>query len=315
MSKRVFISYSHADEALLDRLHKHLAQLQREGSISNWYDRQIEAGGRLDETIMRELNAADIFIACASPDWIASQYAYEKEFERALDREARQEARILPVILRPCDWKSTPLQKFVALPKDGKPVTEFTNQDVAFLEVATGIRALAKLHASQVPSEFKSQSVPITSASVLAPTSRYRARREFDKIDRMDFINAAFGEIYRFFEASVSEISDVPNIDCRLSTLREDYFSCTVVNRGLGRGFETLHVRKGGSYSAIDILFGEKNATNTSNGGFSISADDYQLFLSPSMLYSYGEEKNLTPVEAAKMLWDDLLSKVGIDYA
>lgn len=243
MSAKVFISYSHADDALVEKLHKHLAQLRRDGSISQWYDRQIGAGGRIDDSILQELNAADIFLACASPDWIASQYAYEREFERALERESLGEAIILPVILRPCDWKATPLQKFVALPKDGKAVTEFTNQDAAYLDITTNIRSLTTAPDQNADLEFKSSAMsrgvadPITS-------SRYRARRQFDKIDKMDFVNSAFLEIYRFFETSVSEIAAVPNIECRLSNLRDDYFSCTVVNRGLARGFETLHVRK-----------------------------------------------------------------------
>lgn len=315
MAAKLFISYSHIDEPLIEKLHKHLAQLRREGSISDWYDRQIDAGGRLDDAISQELNIADIFLACASPDWIASHYAYEREFERALEREGLGEAVIVPVILRPCDWKATSLQKFVALPRDGKAVTEYINQDVAFLEVVTGIRTLTKPKASQGPAEFKSQNYQALVTEDINPSARYRAKRQFDKIDKMDFINSAFGEIYRFFEASAAEIGQVPNIECRLSPLRDDYFSCTVINRGIGRGVETLHVRKGGSFSAIDILFGEKNATNTSNGGFSVTPDDYQLFLSSLMFFGHGEKAKMNPVDAAKLLWDDLLAKVGIDYA
>jgi isopentenyldiphosphate isomerase len=79
---------------------------------------------------------------------------------------------------------------------------------------------------------------------------------------------------------------------------------------------ETVHVRKGGSWGAIDILFGENNRLGTSNGGFSVIADDYQLHLSPAMFHFGSEEKQMvTAREAAKMVWDDLLSKVGIDYA
>lgn len=54
MAARVFVSYSHADDALLQRLHKHLAQLQRDGSLSGWYDRDIQAGGHLDAEIEAE---------------------------------------------------------------------------------------------------------------------------------------------------------------------------------------------------------------------------------------------------------------------
>jgi|LauGreDrversion4_2_1035121.scaffolds.fasta_scaffold83522_2 hypothetical protein len=314
MTARVFISYSHADEALVEKLHKHIAQLRRDGSVSDWYDRQIKVSDRINGSIIDELDSADIFLACVSPDWIASRYAFEEEFNRALEREKAGQIVIAPVILRPCEWQATELKKFLALPKDGKAVTEYVNQDVAFLEVATGIRDWTKRGTLGLLSEGRS-SAPSRPQVSAANETRYRAKRQFDKIDKMDFINLAFEEIYRFFEASSAEIRAIPNIECRLSNLSESYFYCTVINRGSARGFETLHVRKGGSFSAIDILFGEKNATGTSNGGFSVTADDYQLFLSEMMLGSYGDKGNLTAIDAAKMLWNDLLSKVGIDYA
>jgi hypothetical protein len=202
----------------------------------------------------------------------------------------------------------------MALPKDGKPITEFTNQDVGLLDVANGIRRLATMPSA---SSLEYKSLPDDEVrGISPPVSRYRAKRDFDKIDKMDFIDRAFGEIYRFFEASIAELGGVENIECRLSQLREDHFSCTIINRGIGRGVETLHVRKGGSFSAIDILFGEKNSTNTSNGGFSVGSDEYQLFLRPTMFHAYENDRmRLSAVEAAKMLWDDVLARVGIDYA
>jgi len=55
---RAFISYSHRDAEALDRLHVHLANLQREGRIETWYDREILAGEVLDGEISEELEAA-----------------------------------------------------------------------------------------------------------------------------------------------------------------------------------------------------------------------------------------------------------------
>ena len=120
-----------------------LASLQRDGTVSGWYDRDINAGGRLDEEIQRELENTDIFLACASPNYIASNYCFDRELTAALEREERGEVAIVPVIFEPCDWLSTRLRKFKALPKDGRAISEFTNQNVAFLEVANELRRLA----------------------------------------------------------------------------------------------------------------------------------------------------------------------------
>jgi hypothetical protein len=87
------------------------------------------------------------------------------------------------------------------------------------------------------------------------------------------------------------------------------------MNRGVQRGFTTLHVRHGGSFGEIDILYGDTNSPTTSNGGFGVVSDGFDLFLSSSVFgYSHKVDK-LTPRQAGQVLWDDLLSKVGIEYA
>lgn len=311
MPKQLFISYSHVDADLIERLHKHLAQLQREGSISGWYDRDIRAGGRLDDEIARELDRADLFVACVSPDYIASNYCYERELTSALEREQRGEVMIVPVIIEPSDWLSTPLAKFKALPDDGKPVAEFTNPNVAFMQVVNELRRLV------APMTIEIKSAGLAPVSEAAPTaqSRYRVRREFDALAKRDFAEVAFQEIYKFFEASVAELSAIPDLEGKLSAIRDDYFSCTIINRGISRGFETLHVRRGGSWGAIDILYGDTDSRNTSNGGFGVEADDYQLFLTATLFsHRSGGKERISPREAAQMLWDDLISRVGIDY-
>ena len=40
----VFYSYAHADETLRNALEKHLKTLQRQGLITQWHDRRIDAG-------------------------------------------------------------------------------------------------------------------------------------------------------------------------------------------------------------------------------------------------------------------------------
>jgi len=309
---KLFISYSHADQELLERLHKHFAQLQRDGSISEWYDREIHAGGTIHEEIDAALERADTFLACASPDYIASNYCFERELERALEKEKAGELTVVPVIFEPCEWLQTPLADFKALPRDGKPVSEFTNQNLALLEVATELRKLASVRGIAPPS-----SPPSPSVGEKAPTeSRYRVKKDFDELDKRDFIERSFAEIYRFFEASVHELEGLPEIEARLSVFSPDTFSCTVINRGIRRGFETMHVRRGGTWGAIDYLFGEQNSRTTSNGGFGVETDSYQLYLRTT---GFGRmpsgRETLTATEAAQALWDELLRKVGIDYA
>lgn len=57
---RVFMSYTHKDEALRDELEVHLAMLKREGVIDVWHDRRINAGDDLNASIDAQLDHADI---------------------------------------------------------------------------------------------------------------------------------------------------------------------------------------------------------------------------------------------------------------
>lgn len=309
VAKKIFISYSHADAALLDRLHKHLAQLQREGSISEWYDRQIPAGGRFDDIISSSLEDADIFIAALSPDFLSSNYCYDVELKTALEREKSGALIIVPVILEPCDWRASPLGKFKAVPTDGKAISEFTNQNAAFLNVVSELRKITAGSEARV-----NRSQPDTTAS---GASRYKIKKSFDAIDQRDFVDDAFSKIKLYFDSSVTEINSVPEIEASLKDQGPDSFSCTVINRGFNRKFETITVRKRmGHFGEISIVYGENPAINSSNGGFSVIVDDYQMYLDGSF-FSFGSSQRdkLTPLEAAKMLWDTLLERVGIDYA
>lgn len=142
---RVFISYSHKDEALRDSLDTHLSNLRWDGVISSWYDRQLTAGMQWDDKIKAELESADIILLLISPDFIASQYCRDVEIPMALQRHESRQACVVPVILRPFDWFSAPFAKLQAFPKDAKPVTTWANQDEAFVSIAQGIRTAAKL--------------------------------------------------------------------------------------------------------------------------------------------------------------------------
>ena len=138
----IFYSYSRKDEQLRDELDAHLSLLRRQKLITGWYDRAIEGGEEFSEEIAAHLNSAPIILLLISPSFIASDYCYEKEMMRAMERHEAGEARVIPVILRPCDWHQAPFGKLNALPRDGKPAVNWSNRDEAFLDVAKGVRAV-----------------------------------------------------------------------------------------------------------------------------------------------------------------------------
>src|SRR2546421_5737401 len=142
-SVEVFYSYAHEDEKLRDELKKHLANLKRQDVITDWYDANKSGGKERNEEIEPPLNSAKIILLLISPDFMNSDYINDVEVKRAMARHEAGEARVIPLILRPCDWPST-WTKLQALPKDGKPVTSWDDQDEAFLNIVKGIRRVAE---------------------------------------------------------------------------------------------------------------------------------------------------------------------------
>ncbi len=136
----VFISYAHEDQALLKELEKHLATLRRQNIIASWYDGDITPGEEWKPQIMEHLNSAQIILLLVSADFINSDFCYGIEMEQALARQDADQARVIPIILRPVDWKGTPFAKLQALPSGGKPVTRWPTHDDAFLDIVQGIR-------------------------------------------------------------------------------------------------------------------------------------------------------------------------------
>jgi TIR domain len=140
----VFSSYSHKDDRIREKIDEHLSLLKRQGLISSWHDHDITAGKGLDDEIIRHLEQADIILLLVSSAFIASNYCFCTELQQALRRHEAGLARVVPIIVKPCDWKSSPLGKLKALPQDGKAITKWKNRDDAYLNVALGIREIVK---------------------------------------------------------------------------------------------------------------------------------------------------------------------------
>lgn len=136
----VFTSYAHKDQDLLEELKKQLFPLKRLGIIQQWYDREIKAGTEWQGQIDANLDSAQLILLLISPDFMASDYCYDVEAKRALQRHEAGDARVIPVILRPVMWSNTPFSKLQGLPRDAKPVTTWDNRDSALLNVVEGIQ-------------------------------------------------------------------------------------------------------------------------------------------------------------------------------
>jgi formylglycine-generating enzyme required for sulfatase activity len=142
----LFYSYAHRDEELRKKLEDHLAFLRWNGMIAEWHDRNIDVGDEWAKEIDRNLTSADIILILVSASFIASKYCWSIEMKKALERHDKGEAKVIPVILRPCSWHTAPFAKLQAAPTDAKPVTSWSDPDEALYDVARQIeRAVTDL--------------------------------------------------------------------------------------------------------------------------------------------------------------------------
>jgi hypothetical protein len=232
---KVFFSYSHRDEALRDELEKHLSILQRQGFIEAWHDRRITAGEELSREIDRNLETANIVLLLVSADFLASDYCYDIEMTRAMGRHEASQARVIPVILRPCDWQDAPFGKLLATPPDGKAVTRFPTLDDAFVLVVADIKkALRQMGQVKTPTPaVKKEMPPAMDMGAKPRSSNLRIKKEFSDREQDKFLADSYEYISNFFEGSLQELENRnPGIETDFRRIDANHFIAKVYRKG-----------------------------------------------------------------------------------
>lgn len=312
---KAFISYSHKDSQTLERLHTHLAHLVRDGKLTSWTDEQILAGSHLDSSISKELQSSQLFIALLSPDYLASNYCYEREFKKAVEMNQAESLLIVPVIAEPCDWLHTPFREYKALPQDGKPISTWENGNTAFLNVTQSLRKLL-------------EGTPIGegSSSVLDKQStsnirNYRVKKDFDSIEKLEFVEKSFKEMVEVIKRYSEEINSLENTKTRTLKNTNTEFQCMLVNRNKIASESQLHlaingtssVQKAFHFNNAEITYILTDINNRSPRGFALSQDDYHLFWTESNMYFGNQQaKELSIREMVDIIWLEWLESVGI---
>lgn len=221
----IFFSYSHKDEPFRKQLETHLSMLCRQELIKPWHDRMITAGDEWKGQIDDNLNSADIVLLLVTANFLASDYCYDIEMKRAMERHEVGEARVIPIILTPVEgWMYSPFAKLQVLPKDGKPVTKWDDRDEAFVNVAQGIRkaidsgesASSNVSAVYPSSGFTAEALS-TSSSI---TIQQFVGNQATLNDQLAFFNQQIGLVSPRHDYTKSQFKAYCNIWKSLQALR-----------------------------------------------------------------------------------------------
>lgn len=133
---RVFYSYSRSDREHLEKLRKCLIASRRSGSIIEWYDGFLEPGDDWNEETCAALDECDVLVFLATPESVASTYAYHREYRRA----KKAEKRIVVVSVSAAPLVGTGIDDNQMVPLDEVsrllPVDEWPSVNKAWTSVA-----------------------------------------------------------------------------------------------------------------------------------------------------------------------------------
>jgi TIR domain len=318
---KVFISYSHVDEAFRKELDAHLSPFVRNRSLQMWHDRKLLAGTPVDSAIMEKLENSDVFLALISPNFIDSDYCFEIEFARARERHDEGSMNLVPVILRACQWQKVPLLAgLLATPKDGKAVTSWPNKDEAWNDVAAQIgrlvddaktsksapRPKAEPHQS-VPLELKGGDIVTKGLGLKLPKAPPTDR------DKDNFRLASFEVIYGIFEKSLSEAENQEGVEGKIRRLDANRFCAVLYLDGKKVSPVTVFMSsRGFGDNGINFVSEEDAGTNSSNGWFSVIEHEGELFFGSDGMFG-GNERNqrLTASEVTEEIWTKFVAPLA----
>ena len=302
---KLFYSYCHKDEEYRYELEKHLSILKDQGFLDEWHDRRISAGNHVQDEIEQHFNSSDIILLMMSPDFLFSEEC-KKEMNNALLRRSKEplSVTVVPVILRRCAWKDSAISNLLAVPRDGKPVSTWTDKDEAFVDIYEKLKEIIE-------------------------KSRIRIRNEYlTEIDQVEFISQRKDDI------KLGDIFVFPNIENafgqgeikRLGQLWEKK-NCAIV-RGDDRSGRTVLCRKlfleeHKKGSAVVMLSGS-DIINRTNHNSIIEMKFHEQFNGPFRRWETNDRKilivddlsrdvHLSFIEFAKSYFDHVLLTVSTD--
>ena len=283
---KVFFSYSHRDENLRNELEIHLSSLKRQAIIETWHDRRIDAGQEFSPEISEYLDEADIILLLVSPYFLASDYCYEVEMKRSLERHEKKEAVLIPVILEPCDWHSSLFGRIMATPTDGKPVTKYPNIHDAFLDVTKAIRKVSSKLNDKATFRQQNHIVkkqPETTINKVQPrSSNLRIKKQFTDRDKDNFFEETFEYIANFFEGSLNELEKRnEGISSNFRRIDTNHFTASIYKNDKNVSSCKIWISSGmfGRHS-ISFSYDAQSADNSMNDSLSMGYNDNNLYFS-----------------------------------
>lgn len=225
---KLFIAYSRKDAELLDELKKYLQPIVLKYNLTIWDDKEIDAGATWEDEIKKNLSSADIFLLLITANSLASDYFHDKELPFAIERHKKGEVQIIPIIMRSCGWKHSPIADLQVLPAEGKPVysSHWSFVSEAYSDVVDGIEKILLQKKEQTENQKGTPTKSSTPTSKKTPTDNTQLEEEQVLRKKMGLII-----LKRSFYASI------PFLGAALATLLGVKYSTPAIDTILDSNF------------------------------------------------------------------------------
>lgn len=244
---KTFISYCHADEWLKNEFLAAISSLIKSKKITVWHDRLINPGGVIDKEIDEKLNESELMILMISHDFLASDYCFNIEFKRALERYKDGTMKIVPVIIRDCDFSIDPLNKFNFLPNDAKPVNpegakkeDNELRDKNWRSVCSGLRKVISETEALTLIEFNNAYQAFRKADTDIQHSRLGLIDIVDFFQEPEVVYSEDGQVIAL--NSINELTDCISAGCNLFLAGEDQSGRTSILYYIQNYFINLNI-------------------------------------------------------------------------
>lgn len=136
---KIFLLHSQADESYKRKLQIALSPLTRQGFIEVQDLNKILAGGIWEESVKEMVEDANVILLLISSDFIASKFYDTRIMDLIWKKHSSSSARVIPIIIRPCNWELLPIKNLNVLPKNKIPLSKFENIDEGLTELVDEI--------------------------------------------------------------------------------------------------------------------------------------------------------------------------------
>lgn len=140
----IAIAYADIDKRHKNHIERDLKTLRKQCWNIKWEAYDIDEAFELVADVANPLVACNLSLLLISPEFLSSDYCTDSLVSQVLRKHLAGPHWAAPVLLRPCLWQDTlnqvPGMRLPILPKGALPVTRWSSEDEAFLDIAKGIR-------------------------------------------------------------------------------------------------------------------------------------------------------------------------------